>query len=614
MTHPLLNPSAGGTELLLGNEAIVRGLLEAGIAFVSCYPGTPSSEIPDTFHRLKPHGDFYFEYSANEKVALEVGGGAALSGAPTCVTMKHVGVNVAADPLMTLAYIGCPGGLVLVSADDPGCHSSQNEQDNRLFAQLAGLPVFEPSTAQECKDMARDALLFSRERQQPVMLRTTTRVSHLRGPVEFGPLPGATKSYLFEKNPMRWVPIPAVARVRHKELLKFMGECADYAETSPLNTITGSGDVGIVASSIGRAYVKDVLAEDSLADQVSLLELGFSYPMPEKMLTKFLSEHKTVLVVEELEPFVEDALRALAHKHNIDVDIQGKGDHLTRLGELNTEMVRGAVHQALGKTPKAHVLCAPPREEPLPLRPPNLCAGCSHRSAYFTVREVYGDEAVYSNDIGCYTLGILPPLATADFLLCMGSSVSAGGGFAMASGKPVVAFIGDSTFFHSGVTGLVSAVYNKHDLLLVILDNGTTAMTGHQPHPGVETTIHGGNPGRVDIEAVVRGCGVDAFEVMNPANYKASKALIEKMKGQRGVRVILSQEPCILFAKRTLKQKQPRVAYVTEQTQGVQDCLKTLACPAFAVEEEGIIIREDLCTGCMFCLQVCSDIKAKQTA
>lgn len=618
MTHPLLNPSAGGTELLLGNEAIVRGLLEAGIAFVSCYPGTPSSEIPDTFHRLKPHGDFYFEYSANEKVALEVGGGAALSGAPTCVTMKHVGVNVAADPLMTLAYIGCPGGLVLVSADDPGCHSSQNEQDNRLFAQLAGLPVFEPSTAQECKDMARDALLFSRERQQPVMLRTTTRVSHLRGPVEFGPLPGATKSYLFEKNPMRWVPIPAVARVRHKELLNFMAEVAEYAETSPLNTVSGAGDVGIVTSGTSRSYVKDVLVEDAVVDQVSLFELGFSYPLPEKKLLKFLEDHKTVLVVEELEPFIENALRAMAQKNNIDVDIQGKGEHLTRLGEFNTDMVRGAVHKALGTasfaTPRCTPSPSPAAEGPLPMRPPNLCAGCSHRSAYYTVRDVYGDEAVYSSDIGCYTLGILPPLATADFLLCMGSSVSAGGGFAKASGKPVVAFIGDSTFFHSGITGLVSAVYNKHDLLLVILDNGTTAMTGHQPHPGVETTIHGGNPGRVDIETIVRGCGVDEFAVINPSNYKSSKAAIEKMKESRGVRVILSQEPCILFAKRTLKKKQPRVAYVAEQTEAVQDCLKTLACPAFAVEEEGLIIREDLCTGCMFCLQVCSDIKAKQTA
>ncbi|NJB67411.1 indolepyruvate ferredoxin oxidoreductase alpha subunit [Desulfobaculum xiamenense] len=609
MSHPLLNKDGGERHLLLGNEAIVRGALEAGVAFVSCYPGTPSSEVPDTFFRLSPDGDYTFEYSVNEKVALEVGGGAALAGAPTLVTMKHVGVNVAADPLMTLAYIGTPGGLVLLSADDPGCHSSQNEQDNRYYARIAGMPVFEPSSAQEAKDMTRDAFELSRRFEQPVMLRTTTRVAHLRGPVDFGPRPGALHGPDFTKNPGRFVPVPAVSRARHIALLENLTKIREAVESSPWNTVSGNGEVGVVASGMARAYVADVLDEERFSGRFRVLNLGLTYPLPEEKLANFLREVRRVLVVEEGEPLVEQALRAIAQERGIDVEIVGKGKHLTRLGEYCTRQVRLAVADFVGET-DATASC--PAPEKLPMRPPNLCAGCSHRALYYTIRQAYGDNAVYSSDIGCYTLGLLPPLSAADFLLCMGSSVSAGCGFAKAQDKPVVGFIGDSTFFHSGITGLVNAVYNRHDILLVILDNRTTAMTGHQPNPGVDTTIHGENPSKVDIETIVRGCGVEHIRRVSPYNFKKTMAAVEELKALPGVRVLIAEEPCVLFARRTLRKARPNVAYVAEQTEAVTRCLTELACPAFRKDGDEVAISEHQCAGCMFCMQICPDIKARK--
>jgi indolepyruvate ferredoxin oxidoreductase alpha subunit len=611
MSHPLLSKDGGQTRLLLGNEAIVRGALEAGVAFVSCYPGTPSSEVPDTFARLAPEGDFTFEYSTNEKVALEVGGGASLAGAATLVTMKHVGVNVAADPLMTLCYIGAPGGLVLLSADDPGCHSSQNEQDNRLFARLAGMPVFEPCSAQEAKDMLRAAFDLSVAHEQPVMLRTTTRVAHLRGPVRFEPLPGARPVKAFVKNPRRFVPIPAVARVRHTALLEKLKEFAEAAEKSPWNTVRGKGELGIVASGMARAYVADVLKEEAFSGKFKVLDLGFTYPLPEKKLARFLKGLTRVLVVEELEPLVENAVRALAQEKGLDLKVLGKGEELPRFGEFSTANVRAAFLRLLGKRPKVLPACAP-AAAPLPMRPPNLCPGCSHRATYFAVRQVFGDEAVYSSDIGCYTLGILPPLAMADFLLCMGSSVSAGSGFARAGKRPVVAFIGDSTFFHSGITGLINAVFNGHDLVLVILDNGTTAMTGHQPHPGVCQSACGLNPNRVDIESIVRGCGVTQVAKVAPLNLKETSKALADMKKGCGVRVVIAEEPCVLFAKKTLKTSKPMAAYVARQSDSVRRCVETLGCPAFAMANGEVTINPHQCTGCMFCLQVSPDIKARK--
>jgi indolepyruvate ferredoxin oxidoreductase alpha subunit len=610
MTHFLLADSPGTRHLLLGNEAIARGALEAGVGCVTCYPGTPSSEVPDTLFGLYREAGFSFEYSVNEKVALEVGGGAAVGGVPTLVTMKHVGVNVAADPLMSLTYIGTPGGLVILSADDPGCHSSQNEQDNRYYARLAGLPCFEPSTAQEAKDMTRDALLASARWQQPVMLRTTTRVNHGRGPVEFGPLLEPKARADFARDPFRFVPLPAIARRRHPALLDNLATIQDEIESSAWNSITGNGSLGILASGIARSYLHDALMDMGLEDEFKLLQLGISYPLPEKMLTSFLQGLDRVLVLEELEPLLEEGLRSLCQRRSIDVDIQGKDDILTRIGEYSTFEVRNRVAAFMDKPAGERPHC--PAEENLPPRPPNLCPGCSHRAVYYAVRKVFGDEAVYSSDIGCYTLGFLPPLRAADFLFCMGSSISGGSGMSRATGKPVVAYIGDSTFFHSGVTGLINAVHNEHDLLVVILDNQTTAMTGHQPHPGVEQTTRGPNPVQVSIEQVVQGCGVSNVRTVKALNHKAVMETLREFKELSGVRVIIAREPCVLFARRTLQKKRPQTAYVTKTTPEVWRVLEELACPAFNARGDEVVIDETQCAGCMLCVQLCDDIKARK--
>ncbi|MBI9111579.1 indolepyruvate ferredoxin oxidoreductase subunit alpha [Maridesulfovibrio ferrireducens] len=611
MAHPLLADNPGQKKLLLGNEAIVRGGIEAGIQMVTCYPGTPSSEVPDTFFRLSSEGDFSFEYSVNEKVALEVGGGATLAGAMTLTTMKHVGVNVAADPLMTLAYVGTPGGMVLLSADDPGCHSSQNEQDNRYYARLAGMACFEPSTAQEAKDMTRDALNMSRETSSPVLLRTTTRVNHLRGPVEYGPIAKLAAPEGFKRNPSKYVPIPAFARPMHVALLKKLEELRELAEKSVYNKISGNGKIGIVASGICRAYINDALIDSGLADKFKLLELGFTFPLPEKLVTDFMSSVNKVIILEELEPFLENEFRVLAQKHSISIEIIGKENaNLPLNGEYSTGNVSAIIHEVLGLTPEKIDFCA--AEEGLPVRPPNLCAGCPHRATYYAAKKVFGPEAVCSSDIGCYTLGILPPLNAADFLLCMGSSISAGSGVARASGQTVVGFIGDSTFFHSGITGLVNAVFNQHNILLVILDNSTTAMTGHQPNPGVETTLLGSNPAQISIEAIVKGCGVNEIRTVSPLNQKATFKALEELKELQGVRVLIAKDPCPLFAKRALGKKPTQTAYVANQSDEVISCMEAIACPAFEKDEDGVSINETLCSGCMLCLQMTKDIKARK--
>ncbi len=610
MIHPVL-AETDGPHLLLGNEAIARGALEAGINIVTCYPGTPSSEVPDTFRQIADCGRFIMEYSVNEKVAMEVAAGAALAGGMALVTMKHVGVNVAADPLMTMTYLGLPGGLVLLSADDPGCHSSQNEQDNRTYVRFAGMPCFEPASAQEAKDMTRDALLLARETNQPVMLRTTTRVNHLRGPVTYGPLPAPAPVVPFVKNPRRFVPVPAVARARHGELVKNMEALAEEAENSRWNREHGRGKVGIIVSGIARAYLHDAMLSANWQDKLRVLELGFTWPLPLKLVEAFARSVDKVLVLEEGEGLVEKDLRALAQRQGIATPVFGKGGPLTVFGEYSTPKVREAVAQLLGEQPGTAPVCATSVQD-LPQRPPTLCAGCAHRAVYYSVRRVFGDDAVYSSDIGCYTLGLVPPLATADFLFCMGSSVSGGSGFARFSDKPVLAFIGDSTFFHSGITGLINAVFNRHELILVILDNGTTAMTGHQPNPGVDQQVLGPGCARMDIEAIVRACGVEHLAKVKPLNVKATLRLLEEMKEKTGVRVIIAEEPCVLFARRTLKKARGQVAYVAEQGTGARMVAETLACPAFSRDRGDLSVDPAICAGCMVCMQASTDFKARK--
>ena len=617
--HELLTVQPGSKKLLLGNEAIVRGALEAGISFATTYPGTPSSEIGDNFYRISQETDLYFEYSVNEKVALETAAAAAISELRTMCSMKHVGLNVAADALMTLAYVGVKGGLVVVSADDPSMHSSQNEQDNRYYAQLAGLPMLEPANSQEALEMTRAAFELSEAYKIPVLLRTTTRINHSRTPVEVGLLQPPRRSGAFKKDPFNLVTVPMVGRRLRVELLEKINKLGSEASASPFNRVEGKGGWGVVTSGVSYNYVADAVRELDMTDRVRVLKMGMTYPFADEICLDFLKGVERVLVVEELEPFLEDKLKILAQENGLSLEIRGKGEELLpRYYEFDPVQVKSAMARFFQlKYQPGQV----EMESALPQRPPNLCAGCPHRASYYAVNKALGDAAaIYPTDIGCYTLGILPPLEAADFLLCMGSSVSSAGGFAKAQEEPVVAFIGDSTFFHSGITGLINAVHNDHNFILVILDNGTTAMTGQQPHPGIELTPEGRQTPKVDIEAVVRGCGVDRVETVNPLQVDKTVAVLKEMledKQRPGVKVLISKSPCPLFERRVTGKKQKVVFRVTNECDMCRRCLDELGCPAFTYcedEEECafISIDEHLCSGCSVCKQICHAIKPKK--
>ncbi|MBW2021555.1 MAG: indolepyruvate ferredoxin oxidoreductase subunit alpha [Deltaproteobacteria bacterium] len=607
--HKLLTDSPGMEMLLLGNEAIARGALEAGLSFATCYPGTPSSEIPEQFFRISQETDLCFEYSTNEKVALEVGAGAAVSGLRTMVTMKHVGLNVAADPLMTLAYSGVKAGMVIVTADDPYLFSSQNEQDNRYYARLSGLPMLEPTNTQEMKDITKMAFELSEELELPVLLRTTTRLNHVRGKVTLGELQPIKTKGEFKKNPFHFVAIPAVSRKLHKLLLEKFDQASEKSENWPENKIIGSGKWGIVTNGVSFNYVSDAVSDLGIQDQVSILKAGFSWPLPKGLIKQFLEQVDKVLVVEELEPIMENDLRAIAQELGILKSIKGKGvGKLSRLFEYDPGMVRDAIAKYFEvpyEPPKTVDLSGIPE---LPNRPPNLCPGCPHRATYHAVKEVCGEDAIHPTDIGCYTLGVLPPISMADYLICMGSSVSSSCGFAEATDKKVVSFIGDSTFFHSGITGLVNAVHNKHKFTLVILDNGTTAMTGHQPHPGVDTTPMGVQRTQIDLEELVRGCGVKDVHVVKPFKVKKTKEAVKAAMEYDGISVIISREICPLFAKAIGKARKAKPFHVNpDKCKNHRDCINKIACPAMYLEGEQVMINQNLCIGCAVCAQICPE-------
>ncbi len=607
--NPLLSPKAGQKHLLLGNLAIVRGAIEAGVAFVTCYPGTPSSEVPDTFFQLAPETDIYFEYSTNEKVAMEVGAGAAASGLRTLVTMKHVGLNVAADPLLTLAYVGVEGGMVVLNADDPSLFSSQNEQDNRFYGKLSGLPILEPSDAAEAKEMVKYAFDLSEDLKLPVILRTTTRVNHSRGVVTFDKPRKRNTKGVFKKDPFKKVTVPAVSRALHKVLLDKYEKALAIAETSDLNSVTGRGKWGIITNGVSFNYVMDALNDLGIKSQTSVLKLGFSHPFPKKLVQRFLKNKDKVLVVEELEPYMEVETRAAAQEAGLATPIAGKSSKLfSRLYEYDPALVREKVAGYFGLKYKGRKRIKVDDLPEIPGRPPNLCPGCPHRSTFYSVKKIAGNDTVYPTDIGCYTLGLLPPLSAADFLLCMGSSISSACGISRATGRKTVGFIGDSTFFHSGITGLVDAVHNNHNVLLVILENGTTAMTGQQTHPGMDAKPLGRDLKQITCEQVVRGLGIEDVHVVQPRNLKKTQAAVEAAMKYKGVSVIISQEACVLYAKRIGEfPKRPVFEVDQDKCKNHRDCLTTLACPAFYLEGASVMINPDLCVGCAVCSQVCPE-------
>jgi indolepyruvate ferredoxin oxidoreductase alpha subunit len=607
--HKLLEDSPGKEMLLLGNEAIARGSIEAGIAVATCYPGTPSSEIPDNFFTMFKESGFYFEYSTNEKVALEVAAGAAISGVRSICTMKHVGMNVASDTLMTLAYLGVNAGMVIINADDPLMFSSQNEQDNRYYARLSGLPMMEPKNAQEMKDMTVAAFDLSEQLKLPVVLRTTTRLNHLRGMVKFGQIRQIKSKGFFKKDPFHYVAIPAVSRNLHKLLLEKYDQALELSENSEYNQIIGNGKWGIVTNGVSLSYVQDAVNDLGIDDKVTILRLGFSYPMPENMIVKFLTRVEKVLVVEELEPVMENDIRSIAQSKEIVIPIKGKEKGLfSRLYEFDPGMVRKTISSYFGVPDTSPEMVDVTGVPDLPGRPPNLCAGCPHRAMYYAIKQVYGPDAVHPSDIGCYTLGILPPLKMADIVICMGASVGTSCGISKATDQKVVSFIGDSTFFHAGIPALINAVHNNHKFTLVILDNGTTAMTGNQPHPGVDTTPMGVDTTQISIESMVRGCGVEHVQVVNPLQVKKSIAAAQASKDFDGISVIISKELCPLYARAIKKAKKVRPFYVNQdKCKQHLDCINLLACPAMYIAEGKTMINEVFCIGCTVCAQVCPE-------
>ena len=607
--HKLLTDKPGEKMLLLGNEAIARGAIEAGVAFASTYPGTPSSELSLNFFQMSQESDLYFEYSTNEKVAMEVSAAAANAGVRSMCVMKHVGVNVAADALMTLAYVGVKGGMVILSADDPFMFSSQNEQDNRYYAKLSGLPMLEPSSVQEAKEMVAYAFDLSEKLQEPVLFRTTTRINHSSGVVTLGKIKQPVTKGDFKKDPMNLVTVPAVSRNLHVKLLKNFDAARVMAETSVYNIVEGNGKWGIVCNGVSFNYVEDAVKELQIEAQVCVLRIGFSHPLPPALIKKFLGQCEKVLVVEEGEPYLEESLKALAQEARLTLSIKGKApDLFSRLYEYNPAQVRANIAAFFGVRNDAKAVPDLSDVPEIPQRPPTLCAGCSHRATFYEVRKAAaGMETIYPTDIGCYTLGLLPPLSSADFLICMGSSVGTSGGFSKVTDKKVIAFIGDSTFFHSGIPGLINAVFNNHNFTLVILDNGTTAMTGHQPHPGVDMQQIGMDGfGRVSIEAVVRAVGVPHVTTIKPYKVKKSIDAIREAIEFKGVSVIISEEICSLYAQ-GLKLPRRKPFEVTAKCKDHRDCMDYLACPAFYVWNERIKIDPNLCTGCAVCAQICPE-------
>lgn len=609
--HKLLTDNPGQQMLLLGNEAIARGAVEAGVVVAATYPGTPSSEISLNLFQMMRESDFYFEWSTNEKVALEVAASAANTGVRSMAIMKHVGVNVAADTLMTLAYVGVKGGMILISADDPFMFSSQNEQDNRYYAKFAGIPMIEPSSVEEAKELVPYAFDISEKLNEPVLFRTTTRINHSTGVVTLGEIKKTPAKGDFTKDPLNYVTVPAVSRKLHIKLLENLDKALTLSENSPFNFVEGDGKWGIICNGVSYLYVSDAVKELGIGDRTQILRIGFSNPLPEKKIKDFLQGCDRVLIVEEGEPFMEEQIKAFAQEEKLTMPIKGKGAELfSRLYEFDPAGVRGKIahffdipYTVPAKTDVSDI-------PEVPQRPPNLCVGCSHRASYYAVKkaaELEKLETIYPTDIGCYTLGFLPPLSMADFLLCMGSSTGTPCGFSKTTDKKVISFIGDSTFFHSGISGLINAVFNNHNYTLVILDNGITAMTGHQPNPGVDMSQFGlEGYGRISIENVVKALGVQHVSVIKPYKLKKSIETIREALKFQGVSVVISQEPCTLFAK-SLKVKMGKPFHITDKCKNHRTCINEFACPAFFIEGGKVQIDPLQCVGCAVCAQICPE-------
>ncbi len=566
-------------ELLLGNEAVARGAYEAGVRVAAAYPGTPSTEITEA---LAAATDVYCEWAPNEKVALEVALGASMGGARALCCMKHVGLNVAADPLFTAAYSGVGGGLVLVVADDPGMHSSQNEQDSRFYARSAHVPMLEPCSSAECLAFTKLAFEISEEYDTPVIVRLTTRVAHARSLVQTGKvLDIPLKEY--EKNPAKYVMMPAFARPRHLVVEQREQRLAAELARWELNCIEHHGprEMGVVCAGSVYNYVREALPE------ASVLKLGIVYPLDEALIRRFAAEVKSLYVIEELEPFFEDAIKAWGL-----AVVVGK-DRTGLQGEL---FARKIGHLFGGEAAPG------PMESPgIPSRPPVLCPGCPHRAVFFVLGKL---GMTVAGDIGCYTLGALPPLSAMDSEICMGAAVGMAFGLEKARGreftKKTVALLGDSTFIHSGITGLIDMVYNGSNGTVLILDNSITGMTGHQQNPTTGKNIRGEAAGQVNLEALCQSLGVPSVRVVDPFDLGAFEKTVREETARDGVSVIIARRPCVLLDK----QKLPGYYVKNEDCIRCGLCMK-LGCPAICLDKEAARILPEICVGCGICADVC---------
>lgn len=616
--HELLTDEPGKKMILLGNEAIVRGAVEAGCRVAATYPGTPSSEIGNTLHMMSKDAGIYFEFSANEKVAFEIAGAAAVAGVRAFSFMKHVGLNVALDAFMTMAYTGVRGGYVVLSADDPQCHSSQNEQDNRYFAKMSGVPMVEPSNPEEARQMMRYAFDISEKFEEPVLFRTTTRMNHVRGVIELGDIRPPSGNVKFKRDMKRFVTVPAHARARHLHLLELIKKMRDESEISPFNKVVvpkkkniGPGKkVGIVTSGVAYNYVMEMLENVELGAEVRVLKLGMTNPLPEDMISEFCQEEDLIIIVEELEPYLEEEVKVLCKEREIAVTVLGKREgYFARSFEMNPDIVLKGVSSALEFEGKGEVSKQEWKDLPLPPRPPVLCPGCPHRGAYYALKKATKGKAIHSTDIGCYTLGIMPPHSTGDLLICMGSSVGGAGGLGRVIDEPVVAHIGDSSFFHTGIPALISAVHNGHRFVLNIMDNSTTAMTGHQPHPGLPRGgYYKDMATAISIEKICKAVGVEFIKVVNPLRIKETQEAYKEALEYDGVSVVITRSPCALLVDRELRKRgRVGVKYTVDQDKckHCHLCTNQFACPAFIRTGDDHFIDPEICLSCGVCEQVC---------
>ncbi len=567
-------------KLMLGNEAVARGAYEAGVRVCSSYPGTPSTEVTEVMSKM--YDDVYSEWAPNEKVACEVALGASFGGARSMTCMKHVGLNVAADPLYTASYTGVNGGFVALVADDPGLHSSQNEQDTRNHGKASKIPVIEPADSNECKEFMRLAFDFSEKFDTPVILRLTTRIAHSQSLVEIGERSEAELKDI-EKNPGKYVMMPAMAKKRHEYVEKRLKDIADYGYDCPFNSVEiNDTKIGIITCGISYQYAKEALPN------ASFLKLGITYPISEKLIKDFASKVEKVYVIEELDPFVEDFCRSIG------VEVTGK-EIFTLLGEYNPQMIKKAI---LGTDAPE---CVKPQED-IPVRPPVMCPGCPHRGMYYVLKKL---GLTVCGDIGCYTLGALPPLSSVDYCVCMGAGIGMAHGMEKARGKDftknLVAVIGDSTFIHSGITGMIDIVYNKGISTIIILDNSITGMTGHQQNPTTGFTIKGEPTKNVDLVKLANAVGIERVTVADPFDLDNFEKVVKEEVAAAEPSVIISQRPCALL--KSVNYGKP--CYIdTEKCKNCKMCMK-LGCPAISIKDNKISIDASQCNGCMLCTNVC---------